>query len=150
LPTSQTIVKRVDKVLYKTFKPIAIPGFRVTQTKYIELKGELYCIIGHKNFKSPFYTHFDIIDSYGKRASEETGQKVYQYISMLELIQYMNDLNQWLAPQGDITEHTHEIQRQLKQYNSEDLFDLLNEHDQLFKRFEAVFLQTKQVLKEDV
>ena len=147
MPTSQTSVKRVDRVLFKSFKPVAIPGFRVTQTKYITYKGELYCIIGHKNFRSPLYTHFDVINSYGERASEEVGLVVYQYISMLALTQYMNDLNKWLEPRGEISEQTRTIEAQLKQYNGEDLSGLLDEQKQILERFEAVFLKAKKVLR---
>lgn len=149
MSTSKTIVTRVDRVLLKTFKPVAIPGFRVTQTKYIKYKGELYCIIGHKNFRSPLYTHFEVINSYGERASDDIGLIIYEYISMLNIIEYMTDLNQWAVPKGDMTKQTQTIQQQLKQYNGDDLLELLNEQGELMERFEAVFLKAKKVRRED-
>src|SRR5690625_1879000 len=84
----ETIAVRPDRILIKTFRPVALPGFRISQSKFISDKDQLYCVIGQKTFHSPLYTHFIVIDSYGDVVDDHTGLKIYEKVSRLNIVQY--------------------------------------------------------------
>jgi len=130
----ETIAPRPDRILVKTFRPVSLPGFRISQSKFIKDKGQLYCVIGQKTFHSPLYTHFVVIDSYGQVVDDVLGKKIYEKVSRLNVIQYIQKKGIDFADTIKIPNQIENIERKL----SINIVNLLKEGDQVFERFTAV------------
>lgn len=140
-----TIVQRPDRILMRTFRPVSFPAFKITQTKFITYKDHMYCVLGQKTYNSPLYTHFIVIDSYGNLVDDQIGLKIYEKVSRLNIVQYMN--------QGDIFKEVKNYPKaqtltKLKKYdqlNIESMKDLLTDQKSFASRF-AELLEEAEVL----
>lgn len=136
----ETVAVRPDRILVKTFRPVALPGFRISQTKFIADKDQLYCVLGQKTFHSPLYTHFIVIDSYGDLVDDRTGLKIYEKISRLNIVQYFQKRDiSFVTNQSDVTN-----------FNEHEQFikELFQEGEQVSERFQALEKEAIKLFKK--
>lgn len=92
----------------------AIPFLQITETRPIEINGQLYHIIGQGTSASPLYAHFDVQNQAGERANQEIGVTVYTKISKILVTKYLHLTKQLLQAQADSA--TNEIEEMDKEF----------------------------------
>lgn len=148
MSTLETIAPRADRILVKTFRPVALPGFRISQSKFIEEKDQLYCVIGQKTFHSPLYTHFVVIDSYGQVADDTISEKIYEKVSRLNIIQYIQKREIDFGGEVRSPEQIENFENKLSNNNNLSLTQLLHEGDQVAERFSSLEREAKKLFKQ--
>src|SRR5690625_122590 len=139
----ETIAVRLDRILIKMFRLVALPGFRLSHSKFISDKHRLYCVIGQNTYHSPLYTHFIVIDSYGDVVDDRMGLKIYEKISRLNIIQYFQKKEISFAKnRGDL------LTIKAFEQNEPLITDLLKESEQISERFTALEKEAVKLFKK--
>lgn len=68
-----------------SLKSFTLPTFPIRQSNKIYIKDIPYLVVGQFIHHIPLFTNFDVLNEYGERADEEIAQKVYEYISKLQV-----------------------------------------------------------------
>src|SRR5690625_4993202 len=140
-----TIAVRPDRILVKTFRPVALPGFRISQTKFISNNGQLYCVIGQKTFHSPLYTHFVVIDSYGDVTEDRFALKIYEKMSRLNIIQYFQKKQIRFATKPIDSDKTKSLIKDFTPTDEQLIIQLLKEGQQMTERFSALEKEASKI-----
>lgn len=92
----------------KNFRKFAFPSIKVLETKPILVQQNAYRIIGQQVIPSPLFSHFIVVDQEGVRANRVITEKVYMYISMVQLANHYTQMMPWLDSQKGLKDD-HEI-----------------------------------------
>lgn len=149
-----------EKRAKKIFRKYALLKAKILETKSIHIGKNDYRMIGQQLIASPLFTHFEVVDEEGTRAPKRMEEKVYTYMSMLQIINHFKKIKPWLQEQDNQMERernkskSNVTDQQMYQiakdiiHNSSDILKLLNELDEktteLFKNnkwTEKLFLE---------
>src|SRR5690625_740190 len=144
-----TIAVRPDRILVKTFRPVALPGFRISQTIFISNNGQLYCVICQKTFHSPLYTHFVVIDSYGDVTEDRFALKIYEKMSRLNIIQYFQKKQIRFATKPIDSDKTKSLTKDFISTDEQLIIQLLKEGQQMTERFFALEKEASKLFKKE-
>lgn len=88
-----------QKKAQKEFRKFAFPGIKVLETHPIHIQRNTYRMIGQQVIPSPLFSHFIVVDQDGVRANRMITEKVYMYISMVQLTNHFTQIIPWLEDQ---------------------------------------------------
>lgn len=143
-----TIVRRPDRILMRTFRPVSLPAFKITQTKFLTYKDHMYCILGQKTYNSPLYTHFIIVDSYGNPVDDQIGSKIYERISRLNIVQYMRQSNIFEDLENIVSERTMTKLKTNTKLNVTMVEDLVTSQKSFVSRFADLWKEAESLFEQ--
>lgn len=88
----------------KNFRKHALLKAKILETKSIIIGNKEYRIIGQQLISSPLFSHFEVVDQEGNRGNRSIEEKVYTYISMLQMINHFKQIKPWLKQQKNETD----------------------------------------------
>ena len=118
--------KDIQSDLERQFNKKALPHMGTSQSKPINLGGKNYSVVGQYGFKSPIITYFDVYNESGIRANEKNGQKVFKYISMLQIAERLSHHDYFVNNVQDIEDIDMPFQMKelLKQSKDQSVLEL--------------------------
>lgn len=112
-----------QKKAQKEFRKHALPGIKIIETKPIHMQRNTFRIIGQQAISSPLFSHFVVVDQDGIQANRINTEKVYMYISMVQLTNHLTQIIPWLESQH-LSEKQEEIFASRKDVEESYLFTL--------------------------
>src|SRR5690625_1191469 len=118
-----------------------------SQSKPINLGGKNYSVVGQYGFKSPIITYFDVYNESGIRANEKNGQKVFKYISMLQIAERLSHHDYFVNNVQDIEDIDMPFQMKelLKQSKDQSVLELFQYDSTVREGQETLQAETKWI-----
>src|SRR5690625_1662553 len=154
------INKQKHSNLHSQFQKYAFSAIKISQSPSMTVDGNTFAIVGQHIFRSPLYSHFDVMDHNGERADEQVAEIVYAYSSMIQITSYLvqlqtnvekarakeRDLNEDLWMGTDIERM---VRSRFKKEYDEDFSNLKRVNRKILPLFQELQTQAEHLSKLD-